>query len=105
HRSPALPICGSGSLSHVDESNHPPKIAGPLRPTPELPAPVVSLWIPVIGGTALWLIAFVVLLLTGVHGVWLWTTLAGGGLGLVGDRKSVVEAEDEEGGADGRAAC
>ncbi|WP_363321375.1 DUF2530 domain-containing protein [Saccharomonospora sp.] len=49
-----------------------------------MPTSVVSLWIPVTGGTAAWLIAFVVLLVTGVHGVWLWTTLAGVGLGLVG---------------------
>nr|WP_298181123.1 DUF2530 domain-containing protein [Saccharomonospora sp.] len=68
----------------MDEPNNPPEIAGRLRPTPELPTSVVSLWIPVTGGTAAWLIAFVVLLVTGVHGVWLWTTLAGVGLGLVG---------------------
>nr|WP_232284000.1 DUF2530 domain-containing protein [Saccharomonospora glauca] len=68
----------------MDEPNNPPETAGRLRPTPELPTSVVSLWIPVIAGTILWLVAFVVLLICGVRGVWLWTTLAGGGLGLVG---------------------
>ncbi len=37
-----------------------------------------------IGGTVLWLCAFVVLLLVGARGVWLWTTLAGAGVGLLG---------------------
>ncbi|OQO93205.1 hypothetical protein B1813_11085 [Saccharomonospora piscinae] len=49
-----------------------------------MPTSVVSPWIPVVGGTAVWLIASVVLLATGVHGMWLWTALTGGGLGLVG---------------------
>ncbi|PXY32619.1 hypothetical protein BAY60_00610 [Prauserella muralis] len=49
-----------------------------------MPKRLAGLWAPVIIGTVLWFVAFVVLLLAGVDGVWRWTTLAGGGLGFVG---------------------
>lgn len=51
---------------------------------PALPKPLVGLWAPVGVGTVLWFVAFVIMLFAGVDGVWLWTTLAGGGLGFVG---------------------
>lgn len=50
----------------------------------DLPKRMVDLWPITIIGTALWFAAFVVFLLTGMHNDWLWTTLAGGGLGFVG---------------------
>ncbi|WP_199431336.1 DUF2530 domain-containing protein [Qaidamihabitans albus] len=59
-------------------------VPGRLRPPPDLPKSLVDLWPVVIVGTSLWFIAFVVLLLAGVDGLWRWTTLGGGGLGFVG---------------------
>nr|WP_232211780.1 DUF2530 domain-containing protein [Saccharomonospora halophila] len=68
----------------MDEPSNTPEVTGRLRPPPDLPRPLVSPWVPVIGGTTAWLCAFVVLLILGIHGVWLWTTLAGAGVGLLG---------------------
>ncbi|PRX50232.1 uncharacterized protein DUF2530 [Prauserella shujinwangii] len=59
-------------------------MTGRFRPPPDLPKPLVDLWPVVIVGTVLWFLASLVLLLAGIRGVWLWTTLAGGGLGFVG---------------------
>lgn len=68
----------------MDVPSNPSRPKGRLRPTPRLPRSLVNLWPPMILGTVLWFLAFVVLLITGVRDVWLWTTLAGGGLGMVG---------------------
>ncbi|TQJ02889.1 DUF2530 domain-containing protein [Amycolatopsis cihanbeyliensis] len=57
---------------------------GGLSAPPELPTRLLELWPVVVVGTGLWLAAFLVLLLTGQDGVWLWTTLAGWVLGLIG---------------------
>lgn len=54
------------------------------RHPPALPAHLLDLWRVVVAGTVLWFAAFVILLVAGWHGVWLWTTLVGGGLGLIG---------------------
>nr|WP_216217646.1 DUF2530 domain-containing protein [Amycolatopsis aidingensis] len=51
---------------------------------PELPKRLLELRPVVVVGTGLWLAAFLVLLLTGQDGVWLWTTLAGWILGAIG---------------------
>ncbi|WP_245975796.1 DUF2530 domain-containing protein [Amycolatopsis palatopharyngis] len=58
--------------------------SGRFRPPPELPKRLLDLWPVVVAGTAVWFVVFLVLLLTGVTGLWLWTTLAGGALGLLG---------------------
>ncbi|EHR52927.1 Protein of unknown function (DUF2530) [Saccharomonospora marina XMU15] len=68
----------------MDVPSDPSRTKGRFRPTPQLPRSLVNLWPPMILGTVLWFLAFAVLLITGVRGVWLWTTLAGGGLGIVG---------------------
>lgn len=62
---------------------------GSMRNPPALSRRLTDLWPPVIVGTMLWFAAFVVLLIAQVNsaagpGVWLWTTLAGWVLGLVG---------------------
>ena len=57
------------------------KAAAPPPPLPQRlvdPRPILII------GTLAWLIAFCVLLLTAEHGQWLWTTLAGWALGLLG---------------------
>ncbi|SFB62242.1 Protein of unknown function [Amycolatopsis marina] len=59
-------------------------VLGRFRPPPELPKSLLDLWPVVVTGTALWFVAFVALLVTGITGLWLWTTLAGGALGLLG---------------------
>ncbi|HVQ90435.1 MAG TPA: DUF2530 domain-containing protein [Mycobacteriales bacterium] len=62
--------------------------AAPDRTTPE-PLDVDAVW-PVAAGTALWFLGFLVLLpfrqrlIDHGHELWLWTCLAGGGLGLIG---------------------
>ncbi|MEU3274703.1 DUF2530 domain-containing protein [Saccharomonospora sp. NPDC006951] len=68
----------------MDEPSNSPGEQGRLRPPPELPKSLTDLWIPVFIGTALWFAGFLVLLVSGVEGTWLWTMLAGGGLGLIG---------------------
>lgn len=55
-----------------------------FRPPPELPKPLLDLWPVVVAGTAAWFVAFLVLAVIGVTGIWFWTTLSGGVLGLVG---------------------
>ncbi|MCP2252008.1 Protein of unknown function (DUF2530) [Prauserella aidingensis] len=60
------------------------RVTGPFRPVPALPKPVVGLWAPALVGTTAWLVALVVLLVTGADNTWTWTALAGGGLGCVG---------------------
>jgi hypothetical protein len=59
-------------------------VTGRFRFPPELPKPLLDLWPVVVTGTALWFVAFLVLAVIGLTGVWLWTTLSGGVLGLVG---------------------
>ncbi|MEU6645271.1 DUF2530 domain-containing protein [Saccharomonospora sp. NPDC046836] len=68
----------------MDEAGNSPRVTGRFRPPPELPRALVGLWVPAIVGTVAWFLAFAVLLVLGVDGVWRWTTLAGGGLGFVG---------------------
>lgn len=54
-----------------------------LAPVPALPRPLTAIW-PILGlGTLAWFVAFCVLL-TGDEPAWLWTSLAGWVLGLVG---------------------
>lgn len=55
-----------------------------LRPPPELPKRLLDPWPVVLAGSAAWFVATLVLLLLAVGGVWLWTTVAGWGLGFVG---------------------
>nr|WP_092529678.1 DUF2530 domain-containing protein [Amycolatopsis arida] len=55
-----------------------------MRPPPPLPRSLLDMWPVVVVGTAVWFAAFVVLLLVGVDGVWRWTALAGGALGVIG---------------------
>ncbi|MFD2417394.1 DUF2530 domain-containing protein [Amycolatopsis pigmentata] len=59
------------------------------RPVPELPPRLTGLFPLVVAGTILWLLGFAGLAIystvTGTPpGVWLWTTVAGAGLGFVG---------------------
>ncbi|WP_228714078.1 MULTISPECIES: DUF2530 domain-containing protein [Prauserella] len=68
----------------MDEASNSPGVTGQFRPPPDLPKVLVGLWAPVITGTVIWLIAFAAMLIAGVDGDWLWTTLAGAGLGCVG---------------------
>ncbi|OLT43890.1 hypothetical protein BJF85_20995 [Saccharomonospora sp. CUA-673] len=49
-----------------------------------MPKSVVGLWAPVAVGTTAWCAALLVLLIVGTDNTWLWTTLAGAGLGGVG---------------------
>ncbi|MBK1785397.1 DUF2530 domain-containing protein [Prauserella sp. ASG 168] len=49
-----------------------------------MPKALVGLWAPVIIGTAIWIIAFVVLLIAGADSGWVWTAVAGAGLGCLG---------------------
>lgn len=71
------------------EPNNDSGTAQGLRPTPALPRKLVDLWPIVVAGTAAWLIAFVLLVVArfafdAQPGVWLWATLAGFVLGLIG---------------------
>lgn len=54
------------------------------RRPPALSRTVTGLWLPVTIGTALWLVALVVMLVGGIDGIWRWTALTGAGLGFVG---------------------
>lgn len=54
------------------------------RQPPALSRSLTGLWLPVAIGTALWLVAFVVLLVSGIDGVWRWTAVTGAGLGVIG---------------------
>lgn len=54
----------------------------PSRPSPE-PLQVDAGRV-VAAGAVLWFVAFCVLLVVGGHRLWLWTTLAGWVLGLIG---------------------
>lgn len=56
----------------------------PLRTVPPLDSRLTDLRPLLVIGTSLWLVAFVVLLLTGIGGQWMWVSAAGVGLGLVG---------------------
>lgn len=53
-------------------------------PPPPLPARLVNLSLPVIIGTALWAIVFVVLLVAGGERDWQWIALDGSILGIIG---------------------
>lgn len=75
---------GSATLSHVDEPSNHRGTGGRFRPTPALPKQLVDAWPPVIIGTVVWSLVFVVLLSVGAGDVWRWTALAGAGLGVIG---------------------
>ncbi|WP_020669985.1 DUF2530 domain-containing protein [Amycolatopsis nigrescens] len=58
------------------------EVKGPLRPVPELPQRLIDIWPVVIVGTGLWLVGFVVTLVSylssdGPPSVAFWTTVAG----------------------------
>ncbi|QWF81689.1 hypothetical protein HUW46_05122 [Amycolatopsis sp. CA-230715] len=64
-------------------------VKGSLRPTPELPERLIALFPVVVAGTAVWLVAFVVLLVLRLNSAladttWLWTSLAGIVISLIG---------------------
>ncbi|MGW5055511.1 DUF2530 domain-containing protein [Actinokineospora sp. NPDC004072] len=63
-----------------------PRPDQPLRPPPPLPARLLDLGPIVYVGTGIWLLAALTLTVipTGLPPVWLWTTLAGAALGIVG---------------------
>lgn len=68
----------------MDEPGNTRGVTGPFRPVPALPKSLVGLWAPAAVGTALWVAALIVLFATGADSTWMWTALAGGGLGCVG---------------------
>ncbi|MBN6034882.1 DUF2530 domain-containing protein [Amycolatopsis sp. 195334CR] len=78
-----------GTLPDVAESINSGAVKSKFQHTPELPERWIALWPVVVAGTGLWALAFLVLLvLKLINGsgsdVWLWTCVAGVGLGFIG---------------------
>ena len=69
-----------GSLPDVAEPSERDSLPSPPALPPRLADPVPA----ILGGTALWVVALVVLLLLGADAIWLWTCTSGAALGIIG---------------------